>query len=60
MRLWRKSKSRLTGINVGVPPFSIGASLDKETDEREVRARSERADAFAELREMVQGPRPLG
>jgi hypothetical protein len=49
MRLWRKSKSRLTGINVGVPPFSIGASWDKETDEREVRARSERADAFAEL-----------
>jgi hypothetical protein len=49
MRLWRKSKSRLTGINVGVPPFSIGASWDKETDEREARARSERADAFAEL-----------
>lgn len=54
MRLWRKSKSRLTGINVGVPPFSIGASWDKETDEREVRARSERADAFAELWEIVQ------
>ena len=54
MRFWRKSKSRLTGINVGVPPFSIGASWDKETDEREVRARSERADAFAELWGIVQ------
>jgi hypothetical protein len=49
MRFWRKSKSRLTGINVGIPPFSVGASWDKDADEREVRARSERADAFAEL-----------
>jgi hypothetical protein len=49
MRFWRKSKSRLTGINVGIPPFSVGASWDKDADEREARARSERADAFAEL-----------
>jgi hypothetical protein len=49
MRFWRKSKSRLTGINVGIPPFSVGASWDKDADEREVRARGERADAFAEL-----------
>lgn len=49
MRLWRKSKSRLTGINVGVPPFNFGASWDRETDERAARGRSERADAFAEL-----------
>ena len=49
MRFWRKSKSRLTGVNVGIPPFSIGATWDKEADEREVRARGERADAFAEL-----------
>jgi hypothetical protein len=54
MRFWRSSKSRLTGINVGVPPFSIGATWDKETDEREARARSERADAFAELWGIVQ------
>lgn len=49
MRFWRKSKSRLTAINVGVPPFSIGASWQQDADEREVRARGERADAFAEL-----------
>jgi hypothetical protein len=54
MRFWRSSKSRLTGINVGVPPFSIDATWDKETDEREARARSERADAFAELWGIVQ------
>jgi hypothetical protein len=54
MRFWRKSKPRLTEINVGIPPFSIGASWDKETDEREVKARSERADAFAELWGIVQ------
>ena len=49
MRFWRKSKSRLTGVNVGIPPFSVGATWDKDADEREVRARGERADAFAEL-----------
>ena len=49
MRLWKKPGSRLTGINVGVPPFSIGASWEKDADEREARARGERADAFAEL-----------
>ena len=55
MRFWRKSKSRLTGISVGVPPFSFGASWDKEADEREARARGERADAFAELWGIAQG-----
>jgi hypothetical protein len=49
MRFWRKSKSRVTGINIGIPPFSVGASWEKDADEREVRARGERADAFSEL-----------
>ena len=33
MRFWRKSKSRLTGVNVGIPPFSAGATWDKDADE---------------------------
>jgi hypothetical protein len=54
VRFWRKSKSRLTSFTVGVPPFSIGASWDKDPDERVAKARSERADAFTELWAIAQ------
>ena len=55
MKFRRKSKSRLTGINFSIPLFGGGATWENEADEREVRARSEGADAFAELWQVAQG-----
>jgi hypothetical protein len=54
MKFWKKSKARLTGISLSTPLFGGGATWENASDEREARARSERADAFAELWRIAQ------
>jgi hypothetical protein len=51
---WKKRKRRLTGVNFSTPLIGGGASWEGTSDEREVRARSERADAFTALWTLVQ------
>ena len=52
MRFRRKAKFRVTGVNF--PVVGGGVTWTGSTDEREVRARTERADAFAELWNIAQ------
>ena len=52
MKFWRKPKSRLTSVTL--PVIGGGVSWTEKADEREVRARKERADAFAELWKIAQ------
>jgi len=52
MRFRRKAKFNVTGVSF--PVIGGGVTWDNTTDEREVRARKERADAFTELWTIVQ------
>lgn len=52
MRFRRKAKFTVTGVNF--PVIGGGVTWTGNTDEREVRARTERADAFAELWNIAQ------
>ena len=50
----KKRKRRITGLNFSLPFFGAGATWEDTSDEREVRARSERADAFTTVWKLVQ------
>jgi hypothetical protein len=50
----KKRDRRLTGMNFSLPFFGGGATWENTSDEREVRARSARADAFTALWTLVQ------
>lgn len=52
MRLRRKTKFRITGVSF--PVIGGGVMWGDSVDERAVRARTERADAFAELWKVAQ------
>jgi len=52
MRFRRKAKFKVTGVSF--PVIGGGVTWTGNTDEREVRARTERADAFAELWNIAQ------
>jgi len=52
MRLRRKVKFRITGVSF--PVIGGGVTWGDSVDERAVRARTERADAFAELWKVAQ------
>ena len=54
MKFRKGTKSRLTGMSFSFPFFGGGATWENTSDEREVRARSERADAFTALWTVVQ------
>jgi hypothetical protein len=44
----------MTGMNFSLPFFGAGATWEGTADEREVRAKSERADAFTTVWKLVQ------
>lgn len=50
----KKRKRRVTGVNFSLPFFGAGATWEDATDEREVRARAERSDAFTAVWKLVQ------
>jgi hypothetical protein len=52
MRFWRKTKVRITGVSL--PVVGGGVTWSESVDERTARARTERADAFAELWNVAQ------
>ena len=52
MRLLRKLRFKITGVNF--PVIGGGVTWSDNADERTARARSERADAFAELWKIAQ------
>src|ERR1700722_12163634 len=51
---WKKRKRRLTSVSFSTPLIGGGASWESTSDEREARARTERADAFTALWTLVQ------
>ena len=52
MSFWRKRKVNVTGVSF--PVIGGGVNWEVEADERKVRAKSERADAFTELWTIAQ------
>lgn len=53
MKFWRRPKIRLTSLNL--PVVGGGVTWEDTSDERKVRARTERAAAFTELWTIAQG-----
>src|SRR5580693_5796227 len=51
---WFKNRAKLSVTGVSFPVIGGGVTWDNASDEREVRARKERADAFTELWTIAQ------